>query len=146
VDTLHVVDTVTFRQTDTLRLHEVRTQVDTNVILVLQDVNFGFGRAALRPAAVPVLQRLAQQLNAPALAGVPIDIRGYTDSIGSDSANYILGLARAAAVRAELIRDGVDPTRLSVSSGGKSDPVDSNATPDGRARNRRVVIRRRTSP
>ena len=142
VDTLHVIDTV--HVADTVHVREVRTQTDTNVILVLQDVNFGFGRSALQPAAAPVLSRLAQQLNSPALAGVPIEIRGYTDSIGSDSANYRLGLARAAAVRAQLSADGVDPNRLYATSGGKAEPVESNTTADGRARNRRVVIRRRS--
>lgn len=146
VDTLNVTDTlrITTRTTDTVSVTRVRTQVDTNVILVLQDVNFGFGHSTLRPGALPVLSRLALELNAPALAGVPIEIRGYTDSVGSDSANYRLGLARGTAVRDQLIRDGVDPNRLTVTSGGKSDPLESNATEEGRARNRRVVIRRRT--
>jgi len=65
VDTLRVTDTVHVH--DTVTVSQVRTQVkvDTSVILVLQDVNFGFGKSALRPAAQPVLNRLAVQLNAP---------------------------------------------------------------------------------
>jgi len=142
VDTLRVTDTVHVH--DTVTVSQVRTQVkvDTSVILVLQDVNFGFGKSALRPAAQPVLNRLAVQLNAPGLRDVPIEIRGYTDSIGSDSSNYKLGLARAQSVADYLVRQGVDQSRLTVSSGGKSDPVAPNSSAAGRARNRRVVIRR----
>jgi OOP family OmpA-OmpF porin len=87
-----------------------------------------------------VLDRGAQQLNG--IGNVPIQIIGYTDSVGSDSYNNRLGLARATAVRDYLVQAGVDPNRITVSSGGKSNPVASNRTAAGRALNRRVVIRK----
>jgi len=137
-------DTTVVTRVDTVRVavpHEVqRTVVDTSVLLVLQDVNFGFGRSDLRPRAKPVLDRGAQQLNS--IGNVPIQIIGYTDSVGSDSYNNRLGLARATAVRDYLVQAGVDPNRIAVSSGGKSNPVASNRTAAGRALNRRVVIRK----
>jgi outer membrane protein OmpA-like peptidoglycan-associated protein len=137
-------DTTVVTRVDTVRVavpHEVqRTVVDTSVLLVLQDVNFGFGRSDLRPRAKPVLDRGAQQLNG--IGNVPIQIIGYTDSVGSDSYNTRLGLARATAVRDYLVQAGVDPNRISVSSGGKTNPVASNRTAAGRALNRRVVIRK----
>jgi outer membrane protein OmpA-like peptidoglycan-associated protein len=130
VDTVHVAQPVPVQ----------RTVVDTSILLVLQDVNFGFGRSDLRPRATPVLARAAQQLNQ--IPNVPITIVGYTDSVGSDSFNYKLGLARATSVRDFLVQGGVDPNRITVTSGGKTNPVASNRTAAGRALNRRVVIRK----
>ena len=130
------VDTVTVQQ----QVPVQHTVTDTSVLLVLQDVNFGFGRSSLRPRAKPILNRAAAQLNQ--IPNVPIMIVGYTDSVGSDSFNYKLGLARANAVRDYLVQSGVPQSRLSVSSGGKSNYVASNRTAAGRALNRRVVIRK----
>jgi outer membrane protein OmpA-like peptidoglycan-associated protein len=139
-----VHDTTVVTRVDTVRIAQPvpveRTVVDTSILLVVQDVNFGFARSDLRPRAGPVLTRAAQQLNQ--IPTIPIMIEGFTDSIGSDTFNYKLGLARATSVRDFLVRAGVDPNRISVSSGGKTNPVASNRTAAGRALNRRVVIRR----
>jgi outer membrane protein OmpA-like peptidoglycan-associated protein len=137
-------DTVVVRRVDTVRVAVPvqRTVTDTSVLLVLGDVNFGFGKSELRPRARPLLDRTAQQLNAPEMSNVPIAITGYTDSVGSDSYNLRLGQARAASVRDYLVRAGVDPNRITVSSGGKTNPVASNRTAAGRALNRRVIIRK----
>jgi outer membrane protein OmpA-like peptidoglycan-associated protein len=141
-----VHDTVTYTRTDTLRVTDTvqtqRTVVDTSVLFVLSDVNFAFGKAALQPRSHLVLDRVAQQLNGPVLQNVPLVIEGFTDSIGSDSANYRLGLARATTVRDYLVSKGVPPDRMTTISGGKEYPVASNSTAVGRAQNRRVVIRR----
>lgn len=139
-----VHDTTVVTRVDTVRVTQQvavqRTVTDTSVLMVLQDVNFGFGHSNLRLRAKPILNRAASQLNQ--LPNVPIMIVGYTDSVGSDSFNYKLGLARATSVRDYLVQSGVNPDRISVSSGGKSDPVASNKTEAGRALNRRVVIRK----
>ena len=58
------------------------------------------------------------------------------------SVNYRLGLERATAVKDYLVSQGVSPDRIQTASGGKTNPVASNATAIGRARNRRVVIRK----
>lgn len=139
-------DTVTVQRTDTLRVTDTvatqRTVVDTSVLFVLSDVNFAFGKATIQPRGRVTLDRIARQLDGPALQSVPLVIEGFTDSIGSDEANYRLGLARATTVRDYLVSKGVPPDRLTTVSGGKTNPVASNATAVGRAQNRRVVIRR----
>ena len=141
-----VYDTVMVQRTDTLRVTDTvqtqRTVTDTSILFVLSDVNFGFGKSELRPRAHAVLGRDAQQLNSPALQNVPIVIEGFTDSIGSDSVNYRLGLARASAVRDYLVQQGVASDRITTLSGGKTNPIASNRTEIGRSQNRRVVIRR----
>ncbi|HYB52667.1 MAG TPA: OmpA family protein [Thermoanaerobaculia bacterium] len=71
---------------------------------------------------------------------VYLEIQGHTDSTGGDSYNYKLGEQRAEAVRRYLNQKGVALNRMSTISYGKDEPVDSNKTKDGRAKNRRVVV------
>lgn len=69
-----------------------------------------------------------------------VDIIGHTDSTGSASYNQQLSQRRAASVATYLGSQGIDPRRFAVIGQGASQPVASNATPDGRAQNRRVEI------
>ena len=69
-----------------------------------------------------------------------IEIQGHTDSTGSSEYNMRLGQERADAVRLYLNEKGVALNRLSTISYGETQPVDSNKTKTGRAKNRRVVI------
>jgi len=67
-------------------------------------------------------------------------IEGHTDSIGDLSSNKAISESRAAA-KNHLIRKGIAPARLSIVAMGTEKPLESNDTPEGRSRNRRVVIR-----
>ncbi len=76
---------------------------------------------------------------------VTINAIGYTDNTPPPVSspykdNWELSAARGVAVVKELIKDGVDPKRLSASGRGEYNPVASNATPEGRAKNRRVEL------
>jgi peptidoglycan-associated lipoprotein len=74
--------------------------------------------------------------------GVFFEIQGYTDSTGEAAYNYKLGEERAMAVRDYIAKKyGVALSRLNVISYGEDQPVADNKTRDGRAQNRRVVIR-----
>lgn len=81
---------------------------------------------------------------AAALSGQPtmkVEIRGHTDSVGNDAANQKLSQRRAQSVADFLIENSVNPSRLTVVGFGEARPVADNATPDGRATNRRVEFR-----
>jgi OOP family OmpA-OmpF porin len=67
-----------------------------------------------------------------------IQIVGHTDNNGKPELNKWLGLIRARRVREQLVAQGISPKRLSVSSEGANSPVDTNDTPLGRWKNRRV--------
>ena len=70
-------------------------------------------------------------------------IDGHTDGIGSDAANLDLSRRRAAAVKTALVkRYGIAADRLSTGGFGESQPKADNATPEGRALNRRVELTR----
>lgn len=109
--------------------------------LVLQGVNFQTGSATLTAASLSRLDQVALSLKAH--PEVRVEIAGYTDDQGVQAANIRLSQARADAVRAYLIRQGVAGTQLTARGYGSANPLDSNATPTGRARNRRVELHRR---
>lgn len=101
-------------------------------------LHFDFNQARIHAADMPALQQVALLMQRyPALR---VQIKGYTDTVGSAAANQRLSLERAAAVRDTLIQLQVAPGRMTVNSYGALDPVASNATETGRASNRRVEI------
>lgn len=70
-----------------------------------------------------------------------IEIFGFTDNTGKESYNLQLSQKRANAVKDYLLAQGISPSRLYAIGKGESNPIASNATPSGRAQNRRVEIR-----
>jgi outer membrane protein OmpA-like peptidoglycan-associated protein len=104
--------------------------------VTLQGVNFISGSARLLQAAEQTLDRAYKALIAdPALR---IEIAGYADNVGSATLNERLSWQRAEAVRQWLVQRGIDPARLIAVGKGSSEPMDTNATAEGRANNRRV--------
>ncbi len=104
----------------------------------MADVLFAFGKYDLRPAAREALAKLSGiVLGHP---GLKLSVEGYTDSIGSDEVNQTLSEKRAGAVRDYLVQQGVDPNSITATGFGKSNPVASNDTNEGRQQNRRVEI------
>jgi len=69
-----------------------------------------------------------------------VSIIGHTDSTGSDAINNPLSVNRAASVRDYLTARGVPVAAIAIDGRGSREPVASNDTADGRARNRRVEI------
>ncbi len=70
-----------------------------------------------------------------------LNISGHTDSIGSREYNLVLSEKRAKAVYRFLISQGCDPTKFKISALGESQPVADNSSEEGRAQNRRVVLK-----
>lgn len=102
---------------------------------------FPSGSAASNPAALLILEQVAIVLSS---VNNLLEVRGYTDSqqINNEifSSNWQLSAARAAAVTNWLERFGISQNRLSIKANGSNEPVASNETAEGRAKNRRVVI------
>ena len=72
--------------------------------------------------------------------GLRLDVEGYTDSVGGDDYNQKLSEARSKSVLAWLTQHGIAADRLSFKGYGKTRPVATNDTDEGRAKNRRVEI------
>jgi outer membrane protein OmpA-like peptidoglycan-associated protein len=102
-------------------------------------VYFAFGTAAIDPISDRALAELAKSL-----AGHPdwkITVEGHTDSVGTDAANQVLSERRAEAVRARLAqRQSLNTRSWGAVGYGATKPRESNATIEGRARNRRVEL------
>jgi outer membrane protein OmpA-like peptidoglycan-associated protein len=109
------------------------------VITLGGEVLFKSGSSKLMNSANQKLDQVATALKEQK-TDKPIIIEGHTDSRGSDTANERLSKRRAEAVRAYLIAQGVPSERLTAVGKGEADAVADNATPEGRANNRRVEI------
>ncbi|MHB1667279.1 MAG: flagellar motor protein MotD [Thiomonas sp.] len=111
------------------------------VIDIHDDLLFASGQAALSPVAQGLLQEVAG-----VLAGLPYQVRinGYTDDKPIHTAqfqsNWALSAMRAVSVVNMLIQQNVSPGLLIAAGYGQYHPIASNATPEGRAANRRVSI------
>ncbi|MEZ8785908.1 OmpA family protein [Vibrio splendidus] len=104
---------------------------------LLARLHFGFDQHNLSPMGSKALSQLAGELKA---NGSAITVDGHTDSTGEAGYNQALGLQRALTTSDGLVADGVEKNRLVIRSFGESKPIASNATAEGRAKNRRSEI------
>ncbi len=105
----------------------------------LYGVKFAFDRSDLLPESYPVLNDAVKLLTVN--ADLNVQIRGYTDSIGTAIYNDTLSLQRAEAVKAYLVSQGIASSRLSTIGYGLTVPIATNTTEEGREVNRRVEFR-----
>jgi outer membrane protein OmpA-like peptidoglycan-associated protein len=118
---------------------EVTQTADNQLKLnIPSDISFDVGRADIQPNFRPILDTFAQGMVRNPEARVRII--GHTDSTGSDAINNPLSLNRAASVRDYLTARGVPVGAITIDGRGSREPVASNDTAQGRARNRRVEI------
>lgn len=123
---------------------EVRTLIDERglVIRLLTDrILFDSGSAQLKSQSGPLLSAVADMLKL--RAGLPVSVEGHTDPVpisGRYPSNWELSTARAARVVRALVARGIPAQSLSATGYAWLHPIASNATPAGRARNRRVEI------
>ena len=111
------------------------------VVLSEDKGNFKFGKAIMPDEAKAELDQLVTKLKAEP-NGAFIEIEGHTDSAGNPQTNYRLGLDRAENVKRYLYEQHQVPLhRINVISYGEDKPIAPNKTRDGRAQNRRVVIK-----
>ena len=105
-------------------------------IFTLRNVLFNTDESVLLPQSYNDLHTLLDLLNShPTMR---IELRGHTDNQGTVEHNRILSEARAKAVAEYLVSHGIDSSRLRWKGYGKSNPIDTNDTPEGRHNNRRV--------
>jgi outer membrane protein OmpA-like peptidoglycan-associated protein len=105
-------------------------------------VNFAFGRSDLSDQAKSALSAAVANLKAGSVEQITIAVEGHADSTGTEPFNERLGLARAESVKRYLAEQHKVPAdKISVASYGESHPAASNDTSEGRAQNRRVVVK-----
>lgn len=106
-------------------------------ICAVDAINFDFNKSVIKPESYGYLNKLAETLKR---INARIQVKGHTDSVGSDEVNMNLSRERAQSVVNYLLNKGVNRSRLSYDYYGASRPLTTNDTEEGRAMNRRVEI------
>lgn len=105
---------------------------------IASDVSFDTGKADIKPAAEATFNKIANILKN--YDKTIIHVVGHTDSVGADDYNQTLSDRRASAVGNLLMAQGLATGRIQLQGRGEREPVASNTTAEGRAKNRRVDI------
>ena len=139
------------RQVDT-KVDKVAADINANIaagrklvyeVTLSEDQgNFKFNKSDLPDEAKARLDAVVGQLKGTAGKDIYIEIEGHTDNVGGKETNYDIGMKRAEAVKEYLYTQHQIPLhKINVISYGEDKPVGDNKTKDGRAQNRRVVIK-----
>ena len=108
--------------------------------LVLEGVHFEFNSAQLTRESYEILDHVAGSLRD--WPKVRVEIQGHTDEMGTPAYNQDLSQRRAESVRDYLISKGVKASRLEAKGYGETRPIAGNTTDEGRAKNRRVELKK----
>jgi outer membrane protein OmpA-like peptidoglycan-associated protein len=108
------------------------------LIVNLSDVLFDTGKSTLRPGAREKLAKISGIVLA--YPDLRLAIEGNTDSVGSDAKNQVLSEQRAGSVRDYLLKENIPATSMTSQGFGKTQPVATNDTAEGRQQNRRVEM------
>jgi outer membrane protein OmpA-like peptidoglycan-associated protein len=108
------------------------------LVVNMSDVLFDTGKYSLRPIAREKLAKVAGIVSGH--PGLRLAVEGHTDSVGGDDYNQTLSEQRGGSVRDYLTQQGMAPTAVTSRGFGKTQPVASNDTAQGRQQNRRVEI------
>jgi OOP family OmpA-OmpF porin len=115
--------------------------LDSAAKIDLYGVYFDIDKATLKPESKPVLDDIAKLLKSG--ASLKVEVAGRTDNTGEADHNRKLSAGRAAAVVNALVSSyGIEAARLQPQRYGDSKPVAANDTDQGRAKNRRVELRK----
>jgi outer membrane protein OmpA-like peptidoglycan-associated protein len=121
-----------------------RPAEDEIAVSLRNEILFDFDSARLRTESRRTIDQMSEVFRR--YDDTTITVEGHTDSIGTDAYNQRLSEQRAQAVVDYIVGQGVPRSRLISRGYGKSRPVASNDTPEGRQRNRRVEIHVRANP
>ncbi|WP_297909412.1 OmpA family protein [uncultured Parabacteroides sp.] len=109
--------------------------VEGKTICAVDAIHFDFSKSTIKSESYEYLDKLATTL---IRMNKRIEVKGHTDSVGSDDFNMNLSKERAEAVVEYLVQKGISRDKLTYSYYGKSKPLTTNSTDEGRAMNRRV--------
>ncbi len=112
---------------------------EANKIFQFQDIYFNSGRSEVLSAGKRELDKLIRIMKN--YRNLDVNIMAHADSSGSSAANLVLTRKRANSVKSYIVSKGVSSTRIRATGFGDTKPIVSNATPKGRAQNRRVEFK-----
>ncbi|MCD6355471.1 MAG: OmpA family protein, partial [Prolixibacteraceae bacterium] len=104
--------------------------------IIVNGIRFDVNKATIKPESNGAINKIFELMQKQ--PDLNFSVEGHTDSDGNEAANMKLSKARGKAVMERLISMGIAPNRLKYDGFGESKPIDTNATPEGKANNRRV--------
>lgn len=114
-------------------------EVTEKEIRIKETIFFATNRAVILPQSFPLLDEVVQALNSHST--LVVEVGGHTDDVGNATYNKRLSQQRADAVRKYLVDKGIEASRLTAVGYGDEQPLESNRTAAGRAKNRRVEFK-----
>ena len=114
--------------------------LDAQGFVDIYGINFDIGKYKVKPESYQVIEQITNYLKEH--PQVKIVIEGHTDNTGNDASNLTLSDKRAMSIKAEIVKRGIDPSRMETKGYGSSKPIADNKTADGRTQNRRVTIKK----
>jgi outer membrane protein OmpA-like peptidoglycan-associated protein len=117
---------------------EVLKEASMIVTSAFNNLEFESGKAFIKTSSYASLNKLAALLNSN--QELHLIIAGHTDNVGNPAKNMTLSRDRAQSVASFLVDSGINEERLEIEWFGQSKPIESNATPNGKKKNRRVEL------
>jgi outer membrane protein OmpA-like peptidoglycan-associated protein len=117
-----------------------KPKVELGQAIILEGIVFQSGKAAIDPNSEKALMQALQTMRDN--ADIVVEIRGYTDNVGTAATNQLLSERRAEAVRFWLIKNGIAASRITPRGFGSAYPIGDNNRAEGRAMNRRIEFLR----
>jgi len=108
----------------------------TEAKIVTHGITFDIDKSDIKPESMGTLNMIVGVLKSN--PGLKFEIDGHTDNTGQAAHNLTLSQQRADAVKSQLVKMGIDASRLTTKGFGDTKPIADNSTPEGRANNRRV--------
>ncbi|MEI6885920.1 MAG: OmpA family protein, partial [Bacteroidota bacterium] len=103
-------------------------------------IYFDIGKSVVKPEGFPEIDMLVKFMQD--RPKVRLMIEGHTDNTGSEAKNLTLSEQRAASIKAEMVKRGIDSSRIETKGYGSSMPIADNKTAAGRTQNRRVTVKK----
>jgi OmpA-OmpF porin, OOP family len=119
---------------------DIGKELDRDWHVALYGIQFDFNKATLRPDSVVVLEKILALLKA--RPDLKLEVQGHTDNVGGDDYNQKLSESRANAVLEWLRAKAIAADRLTAHGYGLKVPIGDNGSEEGRAKNRRVEIKK----
>ncbi|MGB5818744.1 MAG: OmpA family protein [Saonia sp.] len=138
--TIGVVEDKSFKQTiKKITADDILNEINNRGYATLH-INFDTGKSRIKADSYPLVDEIAKMIKTH--TDLKISVEGHTDNVGDEIFNMKLSKNRAKSVLTALIDKGVDESRLKSEGFGQTKPIEDNSTEKGKAKNRRVELRK----